>query len=51
MIKLNKEELNNISGGISGAVVTSIIRSVALILDMGKMLGSAIRRFATRRYC
>lgn len=51
MIKLDRKELNNISGGISGAVVTSLIRSITLILDIGKMFGSAIRRFATRRYC
>ena len=51
MIRLNKEELNNINGGTSGAVISSIIRTISTILDMGRMLGSAIRRLSTRRYC
>ena len=51
MYQLNKEQLNNISGGVSGAAITSIIRTISLIIDVGKMFGSAIRRFVTRRYC
>ena len=51
MIKLDKEELNNINGGASGAVIGSIIRAISLVLEMGRMFGSAVRRLTTRRYC
>lgn len=51
MQKLNKQELNMISGGISGTVLTAIVNGVQLIYDLGKSLGSAIRRFTTGRYC
>lgn len=52
MIELNKKELNQINGGaISGAIVSSIIRGVNLIFDIGKGLGSAVRRLVTGKYC
>lgn len=51
MIELNKKELNSISGGISGAIISSIIKGANAILEIGRSLGSSIRRFLTRNLC
>lgn len=51
-MELTREELNNISGGgISGAIMTSIIRSANFLFDLGRSIGSSIRRIISRRYC
>ena len=50
-MELSKEELNNISGGVTGTILNSIIRGVNTIFEIGRSLGSSIRRIFTRRYC
>lgn len=51
-MELTKTELNNIvGGGLSGAVLSSIIKGVSLIFDIGKSFGSALRRLSTKEYC
>jgi len=52
MIKLNKQELLEIDGGaISGTLVSSIIKGITSIFDLGKSLGTAIRRVITKNIC
>ena len=52
MKELTKKELNSISGGaISGAIISSVIRGVNVILELGRSFGSAIRRIMTKNYC
>lgn len=51
MRKLTRKELNKINGGASGALFTSIIRGAELILELGRSLGSSIRRFFSKQYC
>ena len=51
MEELTKKELNEINGGASGALFTSVIRGAELILELGRSLGSSIRRFITKQYC
>ena len=51
-MELNKKELNSINGGgISGAVLSSIIKGINTIYEVGKAFGSSIRRMFTRKYC
>lgn len=51
-MELKKEELYSIIGGsFSGVVINGIVRSAQYILDLGRSLGSAIRRIITNRYC
>ena len=47
----NKEQLTKVVGGVSGAVLSTIVRGFKLAFDMGRHLGSSIRRFFTRNYC
>ena len=51
IMELNKEQLTKIVGGVSGAVLSTIVRGFKLAFDMGRHLGSSIRRFFTRNYC
>ncbi len=52
MRELNKEELLEISGGaISGAIITALIKGINTILELGRSLGTAIRRIHTGNFC
>jgi len=49
---LNKEQLLKIDGGaFTAAYLTSIVRGVTFLIDLGRSLGSAIRRLQTRTLC
>ena len=50
-MELNKEQLTKVVGGVSGAVLSTIVRGCKGAVDMGRHLGSSIRRFFTRNYC
>lgn len=52
-MKLNNKELKQIKGGagISSSLVNSLIRGVNSLLDVGRYLGSSIRRFAGGNTC
>ena len=52
MVELKKEEMSIIKGGrISGAILTSLIRGISGLYELGRSLGSSIRRMFTRSYC
>lgn len=52
MIKLNKQQLLEIDGGgISGTLLSSIIKGVTSIFDLGKSLGTALRRIIGKNIC
>lgn len=52
MQELKKEELKKIEGGaISASFITSIVRAVSGLLDLGRSLGTAIRRVQTGKIC
>ncbi len=52
MKELNKQELLQISGGaISGSLINAFIRGISTILDLGRSLGTAIRRIQTKQFC
>ena len=50
---MRKEELFLIVGGssISGTVLNAVIRAVNAALEVGRSLGTAIRRIKTRQLC
>lgn len=49
---LKEEELKNIcGGGITGAIISAIMNGINKIADLGRSLGSAIRRIQTGRMC
>lgn len=49
---MNRDELRNIKGGsISAAMINSIIRGIVSICDLGRSLGSAIRRAFSGSSC
>lgn len=49
---LKKEELLNINGGgISGTLLNSVIRGINALLDLGRSLGTAIRRLGSNSIC
>lgn len=53
MNKLNKHELVEIKAGatISGTLFNAIARGVTVFTDLGRYLGSAIRRLTSKNYC
>ena len=50
---MRKEELVLIVGGssISGTVLNAVIRAVNAALEVGRSLGTAIRRIRTKQVC
>lgn len=55
MIELKKEELMEIKGGavnfISGTFITAVVRATQTVFDLGRSLGSAIRRIFSGNIC
>lgn len=52
MKTLNKDDLKEIYGGAySAAWITAIVRAVNGLLDLGRSLGSAVRRVQNGRIC
>lgn len=53
MRKLTRNEMVNLYGGasITGAFLSSIIKGIDIILELGRSLGSAIRRGTGGRLC
>jgi len=46
-------ELIEIRGGasLSGTVISAIVRAFSLALELGRSLGTALRRNKTKNYC
>ena len=53
MKKLNRSEMLNVCGGfnISVTFITALIRGVNSFMDVGRSLGTAIRRTTAGKYC
>ena len=54
MIELKREELLNISGGASltsAAWLNAAARAVTTLIDLGRSLGTAIRRSISGKVC
>lgn len=53
MIVLDKNELLEISGGfkITAALISSIAKGINTVLDLGRALGTSIRRIGSNNVC
>lgn len=52
MRELNKDELRQICGGaISATMINAIVRGVNYFLEVGRSLGTAIRRVISKNIC
>lgn len=53
MRKLTKEEQLHIVGGvsISAALIGNLVRGANIVLDLGRSVGTAIRRIQTKKIC
>ena len=52
-MKLNDKQLMKVNGGgwLTGTVINALIKGVGTIFDLGKTLGSAIRRISAKNVC
>ncbi|MBQ4262633.1 MAG: hypothetical protein IJB83_00110 [Bacilli bacterium] len=50
---MNYEELKLVYGGasLSGAVISALVRAFDLALELGRALGSSLRRHITKKAC
>lgn len=53
MKKLNKQQLSDITGGvnISGTLINAFVKGINTFLDLGRSIGTAIRRVKTGTVC
>lgn len=54
MIKLTKEELVNITGGanlLTASFLNSVARCIDALLEIGRSIGSSIRRISSNNIC
>ncbi len=51
MTELKKEEMLQIRGGFSSALLNAVMRTVSVMFNIGQAVGSAIRRSVSGRYC
>ena len=52
MKKLTTEELHSISGGgISATLINSITKGINVFLDLGRTVGSGLRRIISGKMC
>lgn len=52
MSQISNSELKQINGGaISASFITAIVRGINSVLDLGRSLGTAIRRIVTGQKC
>jgi len=53
-MKINEMELRSVVGGnvsITSAFISSVSKAIESILDLGRSLGSAVRRITSRNIC
>ena len=52
-MELNKQQLVSVVGGvsISGTLINSIVKGVNAFLDLGRSIGTAIRRVTSGNIC
>lgn len=51
-MQLSNEQLKNIVGGaVTGAIINSLVRGINSLLEVGRSLGTAIRRIIDNSIC
>lgn len=49
---LSNEELMEVKGGgLSGAIIEAMVTMMNAIFDLGRSLGSSIKRVVSKKYC
>ena len=49
---IKTEQLYNIKGGaITASFLNSVVRIFTTVIDLGKMIGSTLRRVKNKNYC
>ncbi len=49
---MTNEELINVKGGaISGTIISGIIKAFGIALELGRSLGTALRRYKDKNLC
>ncbi len=49
---LSNEELMQVKGGaLSGAIIDAMVNMMNTIFDLGRALGTSIRRVISKKYC
>ena len=51
MIELKKEEMLQIKGGFSSALLNAMMRTVSVMFNLGQAVGSSIRRAINGKMC
>ncbi|MBR3229548.1 MAG: hypothetical protein IKF91_01825 [Bacilli bacterium] len=46
-----KEELNIYGGSVSSTMVNAIVKGISLLIELGRSLGSTIRRVSENKTC
>ena len=46
-----EEELNIYGGSVSSTMVNAIVKGISLLIELGRSLGSTIRRVSENRTC
>ncbi len=51
-MKLHDNELIKVAGGgLSSQFLNALVRVVQVVIEVGKMIGSSLRRTITKTYC
>lgn len=51
-MRLDNEELSYINGGaITASLLNALSRAISTTLNLGQVIGSAIRRVFSKKYC
>jgi hypothetical protein len=51
-MKLSQKELKSIYGGdISGSMLSSMVKGITILLELGRSLGSSLRRLIDGNIC
>ena len=52
MIKLNEKQMKKIKAeGINGTILNAILRGANIFIDVGRNMGSSVRRFVSKNLC
>ena len=52
MQKLNENQMKSIkAGGVTGTLLSAILRGANIFIDVGRSFGSAIRRISSKNLC
>ena len=53
MKKINNEQMKKVTGGfnITASFITALVRGINSVMDVGRSLGTSIRRATSGKFC